>query len=253
METISRSLLTFLLNSLWQVPVAVAVAALACRCMRHVPASHRHAVWVAALAASVLLPVASMRTASTDAVSAIRRVACGRPRRRIPQPEGLSSRRTLPHRYRFPEPSRWPPPPRPYCWAGYLLFVLYRLCRLAWASLRTVQIRRAARSIDLPDTLDRVRARCEDAFGLSGVGLLVSRAGSGSGHGGAGDHPSGVPAGGAERGRAHDRHRSRNGAHRAARLRLQSVVRSAPTADRFSSGRLADSSRDRADSRNGLR
>ncbi len=58
---------------------------------------------------------------------------------------------------------------------GYLLFVLYRLCRLLWASLRTVQIRRAARSIDLPDTLDRVRARCEDAFGVSGVGLLVSR------------------------------------------------------------------------------
>ena len=29
METISRSLLTFLLNSLWQIPVAAAVAALA--------------------------------------------------------------------------------------------------------------------------------------------------------------------------------------------------------------------------------
>src|SRR5260370_30930086 len=62
MESISRSLLTFLLNSLWQIPVAAAVAALACRLMRRGPASHRHAVWVAALAASVLLPVASMRS-----------------------------------------------------------------------------------------------------------------------------------------------------------------------------------------------
>ena len=52
METISRSLLTFLLNSLWQIPVAAAVAALVCRCMRRGPASHRHAVWVAALVAS---------------------------------------------------------------------------------------------------------------------------------------------------------------------------------------------------------
>ena len=62
METISRSLLTFLLNSLWQIPLAAAVAALACRLMRNGPAFHRHAVWVAALAAAVLLPLASVRT-----------------------------------------------------------------------------------------------------------------------------------------------------------------------------------------------
>src|SRR5436190_1739719 len=69
METISRSLLTFLLNSLWQIPLATAVAALACRLMRNSPASHRHLVWVAALVASVLLPIASMRpVASTPGV-----------------------------------------------------------------------------------------------------------------------------------------------------------------------------------------
>ncbi len=63
METISRSLLTFLLNSLWQIPLAAAVAALACRCLRKAPAGHRHAVWVAALAAAILLPLASIRRA----------------------------------------------------------------------------------------------------------------------------------------------------------------------------------------------
>ena len=73
METISRSLLTFLLNSLWQIPLAAAVAALACRLMRNGPASHRHAVWVAALAAALLLPLASVRTRCTDADPAIRR------------------------------------------------------------------------------------------------------------------------------------------------------------------------------------
>src|ERR1039457_6610788 len=52
METISRSLLTFLLNSLWQIPLAALVAALACRMLRRGPASHRHAVWVAALIAA---------------------------------------------------------------------------------------------------------------------------------------------------------------------------------------------------------
>src|ERR1035438_2974680 len=62
METISRSLLTFLLNSLWQIPLAALVAALACRMLRRGPASHRHAVWVAALVAAILLPLASVRT-----------------------------------------------------------------------------------------------------------------------------------------------------------------------------------------------
>src|SRR3954451_7079656 len=61
METISRTLLTFLLNALWQVPLAWAVAALACRFMPNGPARHRHAVWVAALAAAFLLPALSVR------------------------------------------------------------------------------------------------------------------------------------------------------------------------------------------------
>src|SRR5258707_11331480 len=62
METISRSLLTFLVNSLWQIPLVAAVAALACRLMRNGPASHRHAVWVAALLTGVLLPSVSIHS-----------------------------------------------------------------------------------------------------------------------------------------------------------------------------------------------
>src|SRR5689334_14792383 len=66
METIDRSVLTFFLNALWQAPLAATVAALACRIMRNGPARHRHAVCVAALMASLLLPVASLRTGSGD-------------------------------------------------------------------------------------------------------------------------------------------------------------------------------------------
>ena len=174
METISRCLLTFLLNSLWQVPVAVAVAALACRAMRRAPASHRHAVWVAALAAAVLLPLASMRTAPPTpapqfAASLVDAAPSNSVAREVVQP---------PH---TPAPV---PVSRTVSLAattvtillgGYFLFVFYRLCRLGRAFFRTLQIRREARYIDIPDTLDRVRVRCEDAFGLSGVGLLISR------------------------------------------------------------------------------
>ena len=98
METIDRNLLTFLLNSLWQVPLVAIVAALACRLMRNGPARHRHAVCVAGLIAAVLLPVASMRRGSadiqtigvaadsgSDVAGAANRAARGRSRSRRPE------------------------------------------------------------------------------------------------------------------------------------------------------------------------
>jgi Zn-dependent protease with chaperone function len=173
METISRSLLTFLLNSLWQIPVAAAVATLACRLMRRGPASHRHAVWVAALAASLLLPVASIRsgpqTPTPHFAASLTDAGPG---------DGALSR---------PGATRTPVPAAPVSrtislaettatvlLGGYFLFVLFRFARLAWASVRTLQIRRGARCTAIPATLDRVWMRCEEAFGLSGVPLLVS-------------------------------------------------------------------------------
>ena len=173
METISRSLLTFLLNSLWQIPLAALVAALACRLMRRGPASHRHAVWVAALVASVLLPLASVRTGQST-----------------PGPEfpasladGAAGYAAVLSRVQAPAAPAATRASRTISFAGttasillgaYLLFVLFRLARLAWASLRTVQIRSGARYTAIPDTLDRVWVRCQEAFGLSGVPLLVS-------------------------------------------------------------------------------
>src|SRR5689334_4338319 len=66
MNRIDGYLLTFLLNSLWQVPLAAAVAALICRAMRNGPARYRHMVWVAALAAAILLPLASTGRGRSD-------------------------------------------------------------------------------------------------------------------------------------------------------------------------------------------
>ena len=53
-------ILTFLLNALWQVPVAVAAALLGDRLLRRSPARYRHALWLGALAAAVLLPASSL-------------------------------------------------------------------------------------------------------------------------------------------------------------------------------------------------
>jgi len=56
----------------------------------------------------------------------------------------------------------------------YFLFVVFRVARLAWASIRTVQIRRAAQEAAVPDLLKRVWIRCQEAYGLTGVELLFS-------------------------------------------------------------------------------
>ena len=77
METISRSLLTFLLNSLWQIPLAAAVGGAGLPPHAPGPTSHRHAVWVAALAAAILLPLASVRSVQAGAHRSFSAVAGG--------------------------------------------------------------------------------------------------------------------------------------------------------------------------------
>ena len=172
MENISRSLLTFLLNSLWQIPLAAAIAALATRFMRNGPASHRHAVWVAALAAAILLPLASVRprdggptlrydqslaatnTAATTAAAAVH----------TPAPVPAPASRTI----AFAETTA------SILLGAYFLFVLFRIARLAWASLQTMRIRREAYAADHPELLRRVWQRCQQAYGLADVELLFS-------------------------------------------------------------------------------
>ena len=175
METISRSLLTFLLNSLWQIPLAAAVAWLACRLLRNAPAAHRHAVWVAALAAAILLPAASIRKATPIDMPAF-------------APSLASSgavNAALTARASQAAPAAISPaaPLRTVSLAettaalllgAYFLFVLFRLARLAWASLLTVRVRQAAAAGEIPLRLDRVRYRCQEAFGVEAVELLFS-------------------------------------------------------------------------------
>lgn len=71
MDALSRWVLTFLLNSLWQVTVVVGATALCDLVLRRAPARYRHALWMIALVAAVLLPAASTRTLRTQRTPAI--------------------------------------------------------------------------------------------------------------------------------------------------------------------------------------
>ena len=175
METISHCLLTFLLNALWQVPLVTAVAALACRMMRNGPASHRHAVWVAALAISLLLPMASLRPADDStllrsAVPPAGAALANASTAAVPAaPAGpaaapASHSRTV----------LYAPTVGAVLLGAYLFFLLVRFAVLLWAWIRTERLREEASPRALTALVEKIWRRCLEAFGLYDVELLTS-------------------------------------------------------------------------------
>ena len=175
METISRCLITFLLNALWQIPLIAAVAALACRLTRNGPASHRHAMWAAALLAAILLPLASVRPGERNedlryAVSYAPQSA------RAATPSGIQATQPAVRRDHA-QHARTVPFARTTAallLAAYALFLLFRLAKLARAWIQMVRIRRSAESRPMAPLVERVWTHCLEEFGLHGVKLLAS-------------------------------------------------------------------------------
>ena len=165
MATFSDGLLTFLLNSTWQIPLVAAVAGLACRLMRRAPASYHHAIWATALAAALLLPLASVRTdrhivrlASWLPSSSSTAVAAG--------PVSPPATRTVPMERTIAATAI----------AFYLLLLLFGFWRLASAWTRTARIRRSGERCRTPALLADIWLKCMESFGVSEVELLVSSA-----------------------------------------------------------------------------
>ncbi len=171
METLSRYLLTFLFNSLWQIPLIAAVAFVACKLMRNGPASHRHAVWVAALFVSILLPLASLRTCRRDAEAVFS--APNAPKLPAIRPGAATGTTNS-----FPLTARgtvlYARTTATILSALYLLFLVFRFAKLARAWMRTVEIRRGALTAVGPPVAMQVWDRCLRAFGLHEVLLCSS-------------------------------------------------------------------------------
>lgn len=172
METISPHLLTFLVNALWQVALVAVIAMLACRVMRQGPASHRHAVWVAALFAAVLLPLASVRPRRQSAPLPVVVSYAPTPpasieppmRTALPRPAAASERWTVP----FLQTAAT------LLLAAYLIFLSLRLAHFGRAWLRTVQLYRTSGVPVVPPQIQRVWERCRAVFSLASVELRSS-------------------------------------------------------------------------------
>jgi TonB family protein len=70
MDALSRWVLSFILNSTWQVALVVGAAALADVALRRARARYRHTLWAVSLAAAVVLPAVSTRTFEAPSASA---------------------------------------------------------------------------------------------------------------------------------------------------------------------------------------
>lgn len=172
MQTLSADFITFFLNALWQIPLIAAVAALACRLMRNSPAGHRHAVWVAALAASLLLPLASVRQgADTAALRAIVPPAAEPPASTFgaaPVPRAVSAARPTSRTILYA------PAIAGILLAAYGFFLLLRCGKLLRAWLQTERIRQQADPARMRPLVEKVWLRCLSAFELYDVQLLAS-------------------------------------------------------------------------------
>jgi TonB family protein len=165
MTTFESWVLSYLANSLWQVPLLFAAGWIAARLVRPIGPVAEHRVWVAVLVAQSLLPAASFATWSW-----VRFVLLW-PHRPHPG-DGLVSVVMGPGRAlgSLPMPRLW----LVVLSAAYGLACLWFLARFAWrcAGLRT--IRREA--IPLPESAEAAlhSALCADRLGLRGVTTAVS-------------------------------------------------------------------------------
>ena len=190
METLSRLVLTFLLNALWQVILATALAAIAVRLLQRAPARYRHVPWVMGLAISLLLPLASLPESGTLLRQPVK-VASVTPQEAAPltpAPQcapNIAGDSSLGTRSRFglvlqnllrrrTRPIAFSPLVAHAVSSIYLLSLLYYLTRLARAWSRTRRLRRTTRSCALPPKMEALVAQCRTELGLRDVAIRGS-------------------------------------------------------------------------------
>lgn len=176
MIAISQLLITFLVNSVWQVLLVAAIAALCSRLMRRTPSACRHVVWVAALGLCFGLPLMSLWSFG-GALGSLNRISSPLKASDSGSPGGQSE---LAHkRFSFLSPRHHRPVSfAPFvtwvlvgCYAG---FVVYRAARIGWSLRCTLNFRDACDSRDLPVPLCAIAHRYAQAYRLQNIAIRCS-------------------------------------------------------------------------------
>ena len=172
MSDLHRFVLTYILNSIWQVPLIALVAVGCAMLLRKGSFSVQHRLWVAALAASFLLPLVS----ASGWFTALAHPASGHLRQKTASTITLflDGERNA-GSFNTHQSSNWFAMGMAngiiLIWLG---FVLYRVVCLAWGWQRTRTIVRDAQPSMLADAIDGIWKTSQERFGLDGVALLTS-------------------------------------------------------------------------------
>lgn len=173
MLRISEFILSFVLNSAWQVTAIFVVAALASWLLRNGPARYRHTLWMIALVASLVVPVLTTTRvvpdwivsspAKFDAVAPI--VSQGSSESDVTVDHTSSRRRatltTTPRSVRLLA-------------LGYALFIVFRALRLARFWHRKEKLRRSASARGVTPEVEAAAQRCRDLLNVAEVPVTLS-------------------------------------------------------------------------------
>lgn len=167
MRTLDGLVLTFLVNALWQVSLVAGAAVLGDRFLHRGPARYRHALWLAALALCILLPVVSLLPRGDGAKAAEEASVAAKPGD-AGEPAGWLA---------FGGEHRPVPltvPAAPAVALLYGLSVALSAARLGRTWRRTRGLARRASPLRIPEEAASLFARCRTALGTGPVALLSS-------------------------------------------------------------------------------
>ena len=172
MKTTSEFLLTFLLNAFWQIALIAAAAAFGDWLLRRTLVRYRHFLWVAALGLSLVMPlVTSVRAGRSTATAAWPppQIALG--------PIAITDVTPISSQTSAAVPKSTLQINQSVAiglLALYLMFLGYRGVKLLRAWARTQAARRGAIPIEPADRIQAVVASCQQAIGVTNVGVVSS-------------------------------------------------------------------------------
>lgn len=174
MEAINRLVVSYLLNSFWQVTLITVLAFLCAVFLRGAAGRHRHMLWVLCLVACVVVPAATVLMqvrGSGPAVDGVIHVMSDERPSGGPWQRGGWSFFSFRSRSRSVQVA---PVFVNVLARSYLAFLVFRLLQLGFIYRRTLRVRELAYAKSVPRSLARAVETCESLFAIPTVRLLCS-------------------------------------------------------------------------------
>ena len=177
MLRVSEFILTFVVNSVWQVAAIFIVAAVASWLLRNGPARYRHTLWIIALIASLVVPLITVTRVVPEWISSFRVVAAPSSPVNVARVDDQNSSEfdlTVDHTSRRSTTVMTTSRSVFYLAFGYLVFTLIRSLRLARFWRRKEKLRRSASRTGVTPEIEAAAQRCRDLLGVAEVPVTLS-------------------------------------------------------------------------------